>query len=86
MLELIKIGWVTFTDTPNVNSNSLLSHVAGNGGMSMIKVGCKDKVLRVSIKRLYNILVQSAFLKVNVKYHLEKGDYCKLHEREGHRI
>jgi len=83
---LNKIEWVTFIDTPNVNSNSLPNHVASNGGVSMIEVRGKDKVLRVSIKRLYNMLVQSGFLKVNVKYHLEKGDYCKLHERKGHCI
>jgi len=54
---LNKIEWVTFTDTPNVNSNSLPNHVASNGGVSMIEVRGKDKVLRVSIKRLYNMLV-----------------------------
>jgi len=32
LLELIKIGWVSFEDKPNVNSNPLTSHTASNSG------------------------------------------------------
>jgi len=32
LLELIKIGWVSFEDTPNINSNPLPSHAASNSG------------------------------------------------------
>jgi len=32
LLELIKIGWVSFEDTPNINSNPLLGHDASNSG------------------------------------------------------
>lgn len=52
----------------------------------MIEVKGKYMVLRISMKKLYDILVQSGFLKVNVKFHMEKGDYYELYEREGHRI
>jgi hypothetical protein len=30
--ELIKIGWVSFEDTPNINSKSLPGHDANNNG------------------------------------------------------
>jgi hypothetical protein len=32
LLELIKIGWVSFEDTPNINSKSLPGHDASNNG------------------------------------------------------
>ncbi|KAL9354849.1 hypothetical protein Peur_052819 [Populus x canadensis] len=32
LLELIKIGWVSFEDTPNINSKPLPSHDASNSG------------------------------------------------------
>ncbi|KAL3573213.1 hypothetical protein D5086_027117 [Populus alba] len=32
LLELIKIGWVSSEDTPNINSNPLPSHDASNSG------------------------------------------------------
>jgi hypothetical protein len=52
----------------------------------MIEVECKNKELRVFMKRLYDILVHSEFHKVNVEYHLERGDYCEHHKKEGHYI
>lgn len=36
----------------------------------MMEVSSKEKVLKESMKRLYNILVQSGFLKKSIKYHL----------------
>jgi hypothetical protein len=32
LLELIKIEWVAFEDTPNINSNPLPSHAVSNSG------------------------------------------------------
>lgn len=57
LLELIKIGWVTFKYTPNVNSNLFPNYVAGNNGVDMIEVESKGKVLKVSMKRLCGMLV-----------------------------
>jgi len=37
LLELIKMGWVSFEDKPNVNSNPLPKHAAS--GVSMVEVG-----------------------------------------------
>jgi len=50
-----------------------------------IEVGGKD-VLKVFMKRLYNMLVQSWFLKLDAEYHLHRGDHCEFHERKGHHI
>jgi hypothetical protein len=77
---------VSFEDTPNVNSNSLPNHVASNSGIGIIEVGNKSKVLSVSMKRLYDMLVQLGFLKMHTKYHLEGCDYCEFQIRERHHI
>jgi hypothetical protein len=36
VLQLIKIGWVTFEDSPNVNSNPLPKHTVGGSGVNNI--------------------------------------------------
>ncbi|KAL9375115.1 hypothetical protein Peur_031994 [Populus x canadensis] len=38
------------------------------------------------MKKLYDMLVQSGFLKTNVESHLEGCDYCEFHGRDGHHI
>jgi len=48
----------------------------------MVEVRGKEKMLNVSMKRLYNILVQKGFLKMDVEYHLERGDHCEFHEKK----
>jgi hypothetical protein len=52
----------------------------------MIEVGNQSKALKVSIKKLYDMLVQSRFLETNVECHLEGCDYCEFHRRRGHHI
>jgi hypothetical protein len=84
LLELIKMGWVSFEDMPNVNSNPLPKHAAS--GVSMVKVGNRSKGLKISMKKLHGMLVQSGFLKMNNKHNLERSDYCEFHEEEGHHI
>jgi len=86
LLELIKNGWVSFEDMPNINSKPLPNYVAGNCGVGMIEAGGKNKVLKVSIKKLYDMLVRSRFLEINVEGHLKGCDYCEFHGREGHHI
>ncbi|XP_011015726.1 PREDICTED: uncharacterized protein LOC105119299, partial [Populus euphratica] len=51
LLELIKIGWVSFEDKPNVNSNPLPKHAPSSSGVGMIKVGNQCESLKVSMKR-----------------------------------
>jgi len=52
LMELIKIGWVTFEDLRNVNSNLLPNHAIWNNGVSMVEVGIKDMVSKVSTKKI----------------------------------
>jgi hypothetical protein len=77
LLKLIKMGWVSFEDMPNINSNSFPNYAAGNNEVCMIEVRNKSKVFKVSIKKLYDMFVQSRFLKMNIECHLEVGDYCE---------
>jgi hypothetical protein len=64
----------------------LPNHVASNNEVGMVEVGGKEKMLKVSMKRLYDILVQTRFLKIDVEYHLERGDHCEFHEKKEHHI
>jgi len=78
---------VSFKDAPNINSNMLPNHAApSNSGVGMIEGGNQSKALKVSMKKLYDMLVQSGFLKINTEYHLEIGDYYEFHGKEGHHI
>ncbi|XP_073261648.1 uncharacterized protein [Populus alba] len=86
LLELIKRGWVSFEDMPNINSNPLPNHAASNSGVGMIEVGNQSKALKVSMKGLYDMLLKSGFLEINVEGHLEGCDYCEFHGIEGHHI
>jgi hypothetical protein len=52
----------------------------------MVEIGNKNKVLKVSMKRLYGMIIQSGFLKRNVEYHLGEGDHYEFHEAKGHHI
>lgn len=56
-MKLIKIEWVTFKDSPNINSNLLPNHATRNNRVGIVEVGNKDKMLKVSMKTLYDVLV-----------------------------
>jgi len=56
---------------PNINSNSFPNYAASNNEACMIEVGNKSKVFKVSMKKLYDMLVHSKFLKMNTECHLE---------------
>jgi hypothetical protein len=45
LLELIKIGWVTFKDSINVNLNMLPNYATGNSWVGMAEVESKDSFL-----------------------------------------
>jgi hypothetical protein len=66
LLELIKIGWVSFENAPNFNSNPLPNHVVGNTRVGMIGVDNQNQVLKVSMKRLYDMLLQSSSWKLTL--------------------
>ncbi|KAL3583075.1 hypothetical protein D5086_017407 [Populus alba] len=84
--QLIKIGWVTFEDSPNVNSNPLPKHVVGGSGVNTMEVGSKEKVLKVTMVRLYEILVQSGHLEKPSEHYMRENDFCPFHKKKGHHI
>ncbi|XP_061965260.1 uncharacterized protein LOC133689413 [Populus nigra] len=74
LLQLIKAGWITFDDAPNVNSNHLPNHTTSSGGVNVVGVEDKKKrVLKVSMERLYGMIVQSGYLPEEVKRMLTFG-------------
>ncbi|XP_034899372.1 uncharacterized protein [Populus alba] len=68
VLQLIKVGWVTLEDLPNVNSNPLPKHVASSAGVNTMEIDSKERVLKVTMTKLYFMLVQFG--------HLEKSTEC----------
>jgi hypothetical protein len=52
----------------------------------MVEVRNQRKGLKVPIQKLYGMLVQSRFLKMNNELHIERSDFCEFHEEEGHHI
>jgi hypothetical protein len=52
----------------------------------MIEVGNQNQVLKVSMKRLYDMLLQSGFLNMNTACQLGSDNYYEFHGMEGHHI
>jgi hypothetical protein len=42
-LQLLNAGWITFKDTPNINSNPLPNHAYSSAGINVVKFGRKKK-------------------------------------------
>jgi len=51
-----------------------------------MKVGSKDKVLKVTMARLYEILVQSGHLKKPSEHCMRENYFCLFHKKKGHHI
>ena len=88
LLELFKVGWITFENAPNINSNPLPNHASSSGGVNVVEFGRKnEKGLRVIIDRLYDMLVQVKCLPTKNKSSLKKSDnFYKFHKEMGHNI
>ncbi|XP_034906448.2 uncharacterized protein [Populus alba] len=86
VLQLIKVGWVTFEDSPNQNSNPLPKHVDGRGGVNTMEIGSKKRVLKVTMAKLYLMLVQSGHLEETTEYCTGESNFCPFHKKEGHHI
>jgi hypothetical protein len=84
--QLIKIRWVTFEDSPNVNLNPLPKHVIGGSGVNIMEVGSKKNVLRVTMVRLYKMLVQSGHLEKSSEHCMMEDDFYPFHKKKGHHI
>jgi hypothetical protein len=70
---------VSFEDMPNVNSNPLPK--LATSGVRMVEVGNQSKGLKVSMKKLHGMLVQSRFLKMNNEHNLEGSDIVSSMKR-----
>ena len=72
-LQLFKVGWITFEDTLNINSNLLPNHTFSSGGVNVVEFERKeDKVLRVTMDRLYDILEQPEYFPIKNWIKLKK--------------
>ena len=86
VLQLIKVGWVTFEDSPNKNSNPLPKHVANRSGVNTMEIGSKERVLKVTMTKIYCMLVQSGYLEKSTECCKWKSNFCPFHKKEGHHI
>jgi hypothetical protein len=88
LLQLFKVGWITFKDTLNINFNPLSNHASSSGGVNVVKFGRKiEKVLKVTMDRLYNMLVQAKYLPIKNELGSRKSDsFYRFCEVIGHNI
>jgi len=77
-LKLIKTKWITFEDTPNINTNPLANHFSSNGSVNMLKLE-HLRSMRVLMDRIYHVMVNARYEGGSVKYY-------KHHSEEGHLI
>jgi hypothetical protein len=63
-LQLFKTRWIAFEDIPNINSNPLPNHTFSCGGVNVVKFKRKKKVLKVTMDKLYDMLVQVEYLPI----------------------
>jgi hypothetical protein len=89
ILQLIKAGWISFDDSPNVKSNPLPNHASESGGVNSLEMGKEGKtMLKVIMDSLYEMLKQAGYLKIPVNVQAVGGmsEYCKYHQQFGHDI
>ncbi|XP_073260719.1 uncharacterized protein [Populus alba] len=78
--------WYNPEDSPNQNSNPLPKHVDGRGGVNTMEIGSKKRVLKVTMAKLYLMLVQSGHLEETTEYCTGESNFCPFHKKEGHHI
>ena len=89
ILQLIKAGWISFDESPNVNSNPLPKHASRGGGVNSLEIERgSTSTLRVTMDRLYEMLRQTDYLKTPVKIQAVRNtnEYCKYHQQFDHDI
>ena len=78
LLQLIKAGWITLEDAPNVKTNPLPNHASGSGSVHMLEIE-HSKILRVPMDRIYQMMVDA-------RYKEGGEECCEHHNIEGHVI
>jgi len=66
ILQLIKAGWISFDDFPNVKSNPLPHHASGSG-VNALEEERGTNILRLTMERLYKMLKRAGYLKAPIK-------------------
>ena len=69
-----------------MNLNPLPKHAAESSGINAVEVGSKEMALKVTMARLYGMLVQSGHLEEPTKCDMDKNDFCPFHNKKGHHI
>jgi hypothetical protein len=46
-MQLIKAGYITLEETPNISTNPLNNHVLGSGSINTLEAECSRKTLMV---------------------------------------
>jgi hypothetical protein len=78
LLQLIKAGWITFEDAPNVNTNPLPNHASGSGSVNMLEIE-HSKILKVPMDRIYQMMVDARYKEGSEKC-------CEHHNIKDHVI
>ncbi|KAL3566506.1 hypothetical protein D5086_031921 [Populus alba] len=89
ILQLIKAGWISFDESPNVKFNPLPNHASGSGGINSLEIGKGGtSTLKITMDILYGMLRQTDYLKTPVKIQAVRNanEYYKYHQRLGHDI
>ena len=68
-----------------MNTNPLPKHV-GSSEVNAVEIDNKGKVLKVTMTRLYEMLVQSGHLEKSTGRCIGKSDFCPFHKKKGHHI
>ena len=74
LLHLLKTGWMTFEDSPNVSTNPLPSHASGSGSVNMLDVE-HPKKLRVPIERIYQMLTKAGYSGIKCCQHFDQKSH-----------
>ena len=74
LLQLIKVGWITFKEPPNISTNPLPIHVVGNGSVNTFDTRY-PKSLKVLMEKVYQMLIRARYDDIRC---------CQYHDQEGH--
>ena len=85
LLQLIKVRWIIFEETSNVNKNPIPNHASSSGLINALEV--EDLMsLKVSLGRVYKMLVKTGYKKDSCEKGLTRKNFYKYHYKEGHTI
>jgi hypothetical protein len=84
-MQLIKVGWITFKETPKINTNPLPNHTSSSGSINTLKADY-PRSLKVSLDRIYEMLMKAEYKKGSYEEGLTSMNFCKYHGEEVHMI